>query len=85
MEIAAAIASLAHSDPSIQSEAITIYENVQTPAAFDFKTCAALIGEDQPVQFRIFWLQFTAFHYQLSLGCNRIRNTEADHFVISIL
>jgi hypothetical protein len=32
-----------------------------------------------------FWLQFTVFHYQLSLGCDRIRNTAVGHFVISIL
>jgi hypothetical protein len=54
MEPAAAIANLTQSDPSIQSEAIEICENFQTPAAFDFKTCMALIGTDQPVQFRIF-------------------------------
>jgi hypothetical protein len=49
-----AIGVLPHSDPSIQSEAIDICENFQTPAAFGFKTCGALIGADQPVQFRIF-------------------------------
>jgi hypothetical protein len=54
MDIAAAIGTLAHNDPSIQSEAIDICENFQTPSAFDFKTCAALIRADQPVQFRIF-------------------------------
>jgi hypothetical protein len=54
MELAAAIASLAHNDPSIQSEASGICETFQTPAAFDFKTCASLIGADQPVQLWIF-------------------------------